>query len=116
VFCKADDKGAVEWDDVPETQQKTIHKHLAAAKKRAGVDGDVDTSTDINAKIAQIEQMLATRYSDEALAKFTDLDYRTNMLEFRTAKQHELKRLIAKRDNQVAKALAKGAAGKGAGK
>ena len=116
VFCKADDKGAVEWDDVPETQQKTIHKHLAAAKKRQGVDGDVDTSTDINAKIAQIEQMLANKYSDEALAKFTDLDYRADMVEFRTAKQQELKRLIAKRDNQVAKALAKGAAGKGAGK
>ena len=116
VFCKADDKGAVEWDDVPDAQQKTIHKHLAAARKRAGVDGEADTSTDINAKIAQIEQMLANKYSDEALAKFTDLDYRAHMVEFRTIKQQELKRLIGKRDNQVAKALAKGAAGKGAGK
>ena len=116
VFCKADDKGAVEWDDVPETQQKTIHKHLAAAKKRAGVDGGMDTSTDINAKIAQIEQMLADKYSDEALAKFPSEEYRAHMVEFRDLKKGELKRLIAKRDNQVAKALVKGAAGKGAGK
>jgi hypothetical protein len=25
---------------VPDAQQKTIHKHLAAAKKRQGVDGE----------------------------------------------------------------------------
>jgi hypothetical protein len=117
VFCKADDKGAVEWDDVPETQQKTIHKHLAAAKKRQGVDGESQYSgLDINTKIAQIEQMLADKYSDEALAKFPSEEYRTHMVEFRDLKKGELKRLIAKRDNQVAKALAKGAAGKGAGK
>jgi hypothetical protein len=117
VFCKADDKGAVEWDDVPETQQKTIHKHLAAAKKRQGVDGESQYSgLDINTKIAQIEQMLADKYSDEALAKFPSEEYRTHMVEFRDLKKGELKRLIAKRDNQVAKALAKGAAGKGTGK
>ena len=117
VFCKADDKGAVEWDDVPETQQKTIRKHLAAAKKRAGVgEESLNTGLDINAKIAQIEQLLAEKYSDEAIAKFPSPDYRTYMVEFREFKQGELKRLIARRDNQVAKALAKGAAGKEAGK
>jgi hypothetical protein len=115
VFCKADDKGAVEWDDVPETQQKTIHKHLAAARKRAGVDGETDTSTDINAKIARLTVLLE-QYSPEKMAEMVERHGADSMVvqALQTAKdtyQKQLKQAIKTRDNQVAKALAKGAKG-----
>jgi hypothetical protein len=115
VFCKADDKGAVEWDDVPDAQQKTIHKHLAAAKKRAGVDGETDTSTDINAKIARLEVLLQ-QYSPEKMAEIAATHGEDSMVmqALQTAKdtyQKQLKQAIKTRDNQVAKALAKGAKG-----
>jgi hypothetical protein len=48
VFCEETDKGAVCFADVNETSQKTIRKHLAAAKKRAGIadpDAPLDLST-----------------------------------------------------------------------
>lgn len=115
VFCKADDKGAVGWDDVPETQQKTIHKHLAAKKKRAGVDGAEDTSTDINAKIARLTVLLE-QYSPEKMAEIATLHGEDSMVmqALQTAKdtyEKQLKQAIKTRDNQVAKALAKGAKG-----
>lgn len=116
VFCKADDKGAVEWDDVPDAQQKTIHKHLAAARKRAGVDGETDTSTDINAKIARLTVLLE-QYSPEKMAEIATIHGEDSMVmqALQTAKdtyEKQLKQATKLRGNQVAKALAKAASGK----
>lgn len=115
MFCNADDKGAVEWDDVPDTQQKTIHKHLAAAKKRAGLDGAEDTSTDVNAKIARLSVLLE-QYSAEKMAEIAAVHGADSMVmqALYTAKEtyeKQLKQAVKLRDGQMAKALAKGAGG-----
>lgn len=99
VFCGENDKGAVRWEDVPDAQKKTIHRHVAAAKRAKGIAVE-DAPVDINSKIASLEQLLQTHYSDEALAGIGG-GYREHLLEFKAAKEKELERLKKQRDKKA---------------
>lgn len=109
-FCDAASKGATKFEDVPDAQQKTIRRHLAAAKKAAGLVSDPAAEQDINVRIAKISEKLQTHYSAEALAKFSG-DYLAHLTEYANGLRLELKRLEQKRDKQVEKRLKDAAKG-----